>query len=207
MPVPPLSRGHCPPRAALPRVDTARTPSLSFSRWGERRAAFAWEDDVLVQQRVEPPSGRRTIRDLAIAVTPPRFLRSYRERATFRHRLRRLGFAAAGTVVVWSFVFADGGLISIASRRIRIARLERQVEALEGRQALLEHSIERRESDPAVLERLARERYGMARPGETVYRIVEVSGDEARRVDAARRAIEREAESRADAITPRSASR
>ena len=136
-------------------------------------------------------SGRQRVRDLAVSMTPPRFLRSYQERARFRQRIRRMLAWSIVPVLAWMFVVADGGLISIVKRRLHLVRLQRQVEELERRQALLERSIERRESDAGVLERLARERYGMARPGETVYRIVEVSDQEARRIERERRALER----------------
>jgi cell division protein FtsB len=142
--------------------------------------------------RDDAASGRQRVLDLARAVTPPRFLRLYQERATFRRRVQRVLVWSFVPVLVWAFVFADGGLLSIAIRRVRVHRLLRQVAELERREAMLQRSIEKRESDPAVLERLARERYGMARPGEKVYRIVEVSDDEARRVDRARRKLERD---------------
>jgi cell division protein FtsB len=154
--------------------------------------------------RDDAASGRQRVLDLARAVTPPRFLRLYQERATFRRRVQRALVWSFVPVLVWAFVFADGGLLSIAIRRVRVHRLLRQVAELERREAMLHRSIERRESDPAVLERLARERYGMARPGEKVYRIVEVSDDEARRVDRARRKLEREG---AAAVDPPSAGR
>jgi cell division protein FtsB len=131
--------------------------------------------------------------DLARAVTPPRFLRSYRERAAFRRGVQRALVWSVVPLLAWAFLFADGGLAAIGVRRLRIQKLQRQVAELERRQALLEQSIARRESDPRVLERLARERYGMARPGETVYRIVEVTDEEARRVARGQRALERAA--------------
>ena len=128
------------------------------------------------------PPVRQRMLDLARAVTPPRFLRLYQERTLFRRRVQRVLAWSFVPVLVWAFVFADGGLASILSRRVRVWKLERQVAQLERRQELLQHSIERRENDPAVLERLARERYGMARPGEKVYRIVEIDPEEARRI-------------------------
>lgn len=38
---------------------------------------------------------------------------------------------------------------------------------------ILRQRIEALQNDPALLERIAREEYGMRRPGETVYRIRE----------------------------------
>lgn len=45
-----------------------------------------------------------------------------------------------------------------------IMRLESQIQELEAQ-------IERLENDPALLERIAREEYGMRKPGETVYTV------------------------------------
>jgi len=126
--------------------------------------------------------GRSRLVEIARAVTPPRFLRLYQERATFRRRVKRAMVWSFVPVLLWAFVFADGGLLSIVARRVHLWQLQRQVVRLEARQALLQQAIEHRESDPVVLERLARERYGMAQPGETVYRIVEITPDKGRAI-------------------------
>ncbi len=126
--------------------------------------------------------GRSRLVEMARAVTPPRFLRLYEERATFRRRVQRAVTWSFVPVLVWAFVFADGGLFSIVARRVHLWQLERQVVRLEARQAVLLQAIEHRESDPVVLERLARERYGMALPGETVYRIVEITPEKGRAI-------------------------
>jgi hypothetical protein len=133
------------------------------------------------EPRVEASaSGRQRMLDLARAVTPPRFLRSYQERTTFRRRVQRALLWSVVPILAWAW-------------RVRVVRLQRQVAELERRQAMLQRAIAHRESDPQVLERLARERYGMARKGETVYRIIEVTDEEARRVERDQRRLEREA--------------
>lgn len=57
-------------------------------------------------------------------------------------------------------------------------QLEKEKRDLVNRTELLVHQteqlrmkIESLQNDPAILERIAREEYGMRRPGETVYRI------------------------------------
>jgi hypothetical protein len=65
---------------------------------------------------------------------------------------------------------------------VRIHQLQRQVSELERREAWLERELTLRSDDAGRIERLARERYGMAYPGEKVYRIVEVDEAEARRI-------------------------
>lgn len=55
---------------------------------------------------------------------------------------------------------------ALAAERARVAELERQLDSLEAwRDSLL--------NDPATLERIARERFGMIREGETLYRFAE----------------------------------
>jgi len=139
------------------------------------------------------PPVRQRMLDLARAVTPPRFLRLYQARTAFRRRVQRAAAWSFVPVLIWAFVFADGGLASIVARRVRAWKLEHQVAELEHRQELLQNSIEQREKDPAVLERLARERYGMARPGEKVYRIVEIEPEEGRRISKEQKKLARAA--------------
>jgi cell division protein FtsB len=58
-----------------------------------------------------------------------------------------------------------GPLRTYLDQRERLARLERQTQVLQQANAGLEAQI-RRLNDPEYLERLARERLGMVRPGE-----------------------------------------
>ncbi|MCC5925812.1 MAG: septum formation initiator family protein [Bacteroidetes bacterium] len=51
--------------------------------------------------------------------------------------------------------------------------LKRKTEQLVNDTAVLKQRIEALQNDPALLERIAREEYGMRRPGETIYRIRE----------------------------------
>jgi cell division protein FtsB len=125
-----------------------------------------------------------------LAWTPRRFLRRHAERNARRRRLRRLLTLGLVLVLAFGFLIADGGLFSILAGRWRIRCLEREVAALESRQQWLRRELELRQGDPATIERLAREEYGMVRPGERVVRILEVSEEEALRVEAARRAEE-----------------
>ncbi len=99
----------------------------------------------------------------------------------------RLGCAFVGFDI-------DGEYLSVAARRIReeLTRLREQAARLQaenlqlrgaspaaaGNVALLQENtrlrrqIERLKSDLLYIERVARERYGMARPGERVYRVI-----------------------------------
>jgi len=127
------------------------------------------------------PALRRLGRHARVLV-PPRLERRYRDSPAFRRRLHHALRWSFVPVLAWAFLFTDSGLAAIGLRIVRIQTLERQVAGLERRQARLKQEIDRRQNDRETLERLARERCGMAYPGEKVYRIVEVSSSQARRV-------------------------
>jgi cell division protein FtsB len=88
-----------------------------------------------------------------------------------------------GALLIWGFLFAEDGLLSLAVRSWKIRQLQQRVTQLQTRRDWLQEEIARRESDPATLERLAREEYGMIRPGERVVRIRAVDEAEARRFE------------------------
>jgi len=79
-----------------------------------------------------------------------------------------------GFVVIW-FTFLD--TYSIWTRiqlSQRKAELKAKTEKLKHETLVLKHKIKKLKSDPFLLERIAREEYGMKKPGETVYKIKEV---------------------------------
>ena len=99
------------------------------------------------------------------------------ESAHFRRRLipergpvRRIVWIGVGAVLFYLLILSDFGLL----RRWRLGReaaaIETRIEHLEVRKAALE--AQRGElDDDAALERIAREKYGMVKKGEHVYRL------------------------------------
>ena len=89
-------------------------------------------------------------------------------------RLKRLIFP--GLLILAAYYAVFGGEYSIFEVRRTRALLEEQAVVLERTRALVD-SLRLRadslENDPAVLEQLARERFGMVREGEVLYRFVE----------------------------------
>ena len=74
-----------------------------------------------------------------------------------------------------SALLGDNGLASWQRLKHERAEAEAEVERLRAYRRSLEARIEGLRSDPAALERLAREKYSMHRPGES---IIEIIGDE-----------------------------
>lgn len=76
--------------------------------------------------------------------------------------------------VVWmltTLLVGDHGLLTIAELRSERDRLREEARALEAEIHALETRLAESTGDPHRLERTARETYGLARPGETVYRL------------------------------------
>ena len=66
---------------------------------------------------------------------------------------------------------------AVAVESVELAEIRVEIDSLRARAESLEN-------DPATLERLARERYGMIRDGEILYRFVDGAGEEGRNGEA-----------------------
>lgn len=80
----------------------------------------------------------------------------------------------AWTIGIWfasAILLGDTGLISIVRMRGMRDDLEAEVQALECERAETEQLRNDLENDPATMERIAREEYGMIRDGEVCYRV------------------------------------
>lgn len=87
------------------------------------------------------------------------------------NRARVLGTAAVAGGLVFGFGGGEYGSLDwwqlkrqVSEERRAIARLEAAIDSLRRAAELLE-------TDPAMQERVAREAFGMLRPGETLYRV------------------------------------
>lgn len=92
-------------------------------------------------------------------------------------------YAGAGLclLLLLAMVFGEMGLPRYISMRDHAQQLELDIQDLQRTVRTLRSDIDRLERDPASIERLARERLGYVRKGETVYQLVpEVSPDRAR---------------------------
>ena len=92
-----------------------------------------------------------------------------------RWNLKRLLWVLLSGGLLWFLFFDTYSVLS----RIQYAQerkvLELEIERLSEQLGELEDQINRLESDPALLERIAREEYGMKKPGEVIYRTEETN--------------------------------
>jgi cell division protein FtsB len=85
---------------------------------------------------------------------------------------RRAGVLFSGLLLIALLVgtlFGDGGFLQLLEERERTTALAAELGRLRGENSRLGEEIAALRSDPAAIERLAREELGMARPGETVF--------------------------------------
>jgi cell division protein FtsB len=91
-----------------------------------------------------------------------------------RWRKSFLALILGGFIVIW-FTFID--TYSIWTRielSQRKAELREKTQDLKAETQVLKQKINDLQTDPFLLERIAREEYGMKKEGETVYKIKEV---------------------------------
>ena len=81
---------------------------------------------------------------------------------------QRLGAIAMVALAVVLAVFGVKESVRAWQMRRDMRAVEREVEALRGKQAELTRTVDRLRNDPLYIEKLAREEMGMVREGETV---------------------------------------
>jgi cell division protein FtsB len=101
-----------------------------------------------------------------------RFRRRFKPKPLTTRRKVTLAILAAIPVLA-IFAFGNRGLISRMRLEMKHDAAVEQLYAERRTGDSLRAEIARFRRDPATLERLARERFGMARPGETIYRVDE----------------------------------
>ncbi len=93
--------------------------------------------------------------------------------------LRRKAAGLASVIALIALLvgslFGDRGILHLIAQRERAVVLARELDGLREENEQLAREIAALRSDPAAIERIAREELGLARPGETVFLIREPS--------------------------------
>lgn len=74
--------------------------------------------------------------------------------------------------VIAAFLFNERGLISWYKYNMERERIESELDSLRAVESVLRAEIEKLKFAPEYLEKLAREKYGMAKKGEKVYKVI-----------------------------------
>lgn len=79
-----------------------------------------------------------------------------------------LGLGGLLVILTVTAFFGKKGVMDIRRARRDLRALSGEVERLKGEKARLEREIERLENDPQAIEKLAREKFWLIKPGEKV---------------------------------------
>ena len=96
----------------------------------------------------------------------------------YRSLLILLGIALF--MLAGNAIFGKGGLQALLEARRENQGLDREIERLEEENRQLETEIQGLRSDPAAIEKLAREQMRMARPGEIIFTLPGEQDEETR---------------------------
>lgn len=99
-----------------------------------------------------------------------KLLKSVRQRIRL-NRVRRVLFWVVGIFLVYTFFGGPFGFIHYQQLKNRQAELLLESRQLTARAADVERQIYRLQFDTLYIEKVARERYGFARPKERVFKI------------------------------------
>ena len=104
--------------------------------------------------------------------------RATKRESRWRRWLRRAGVYAGGALlalVLMHTLFGPYGYLSMRRSQHEIEQLREEIDRLDHENAQLSGEIRALRTDPAAIEKVAREDMGLARPGETIFQLPEDS--------------------------------
>jgi len=102
----------------------------------------------------------------------PFLRRFYQHQATIGVGLQKFLFLLAVATLLYAFVFGDAGAIKVLSLKKQHNELASQLATLELNTLALTDEIDGLKTDPFKMEKLGREMYGYAYPGDRVYKLI-----------------------------------
>jgi cell division protein FtsB len=98
-------------------------------------------------------------------------LRKRQRRAQWRRLGLRYGLGVLSLFVFMNGVFGQNGYVAMRRARADAERLKQEIHQLNEENQNLSGEVRALKSDPAAVEKVAREEMGLARPGELVFRL------------------------------------
>ena len=80
-------------------------------------------------------------------------------------------------ILIFIFIFGDHGLFQLYTLKKEEKEIQKKIELFREERELLIEEKNRLENDLKYIEKLAREKYKMAKPGEKVFKVIEKDGD------------------------------
>jgi cell division protein FtsB len=86
-----------------------------------------------------------------------------------RRNLNWLLLAALGLLILQD-IFGTHGVVAMSRSRQEAARIQKEINQINQQNSQLQDCVKALKSDPATIERIAREEMGLARPGEYIFK-------------------------------------
>lgn len=93
-----------------------------------------------------------------------------------RHNFSWL-LCAALALLLLQDIFGTHGLIAMRRSQQEAAQVQKEISQIDAENRQLEERVKALKSDPAAIERIAREEMGLARPGEYIFKLPPKSSD------------------------------
>ena len=88
----------------------------------------------------------------------------------------RIVGAAVSVLALALVAYGSSGLLRVWQMKREVETLEREIVTLRGETEDLARSVDRLRSDPETIEKIAREEFGLVRPGERVLKFPSTPG-------------------------------
>lgn len=105
---------------------------------------------------------------------PVKFLEQFRE---FLGRNAGMILTLGLLLLLLQDVFGTHGVLAMRRSQREAAEIRKEIERLDEENRQLEDRVKALKSDPAAIERIAREEMGLARPGEFIFKLPAKPGD------------------------------
>ncbi len=80
-------------------------------------------------------------------------------------------------ILIFIFIFGDHGLFQLYTLKKEKKEIQKKIELFREERELLIEEKNRLENDLKYIEKLAREKYKMAKPGEKVFKVIDKDGN------------------------------
>ncbi len=148
--------------------------------WSEDESSRRRRQRMVKQdrRRIRPRSKKKASVATGGSLTRYPFLREiYRHQSSFGWRVQRIALLLLAAGAIYAFAFGDGGGIRILTLMQERSALDTQLAQLNSQAEALAAEVEQLRNDEFHIEKVAREKYGFARPDETVYKLIPAPED------------------------------
>jgi cell division protein FtsB len=91
--------------------------------------------------------------------------------SSFFRRNARYFFALVFCLLLLQDVFGAHGLMAMHRSKVQMQAIEAKIDKLDQENRDLQQRIENLKTNPSAIEKIARDRMGLARPGELIFRL------------------------------------